>query len=96
MFSSTVTGQQRGRAASDCNVAVRLRPRLGAGLRSVAFLAAALCVIALIPRAAHAQASAAAAVMGNDPTAMVKMVIDQATAVVRDAQTPTQARAPDS
>ena len=92
MFSSTVTGQQRGRAASDCNVAVRPRPRLGANLMSVAFLAAALCVIALIPRAAHAQASASAAVMGNDPTAMVRAVIDQATAVVRDTQTPTAAR----
>jgi len=57
-----------------------------------AILLAALCAIALIPRAAHAQASASAAVLGNDPTAMVKAVIDQATAVVRDTQTSTPAR----
>jgi phospholipid transport system substrate-binding protein len=57
-----------------------------------AILLAALCAIALIPRAAHAQATASAAVLGNDPTAMVKAVIDQATAVVRDTQTSTPAR----
>jgi phospholipid transport system substrate-binding protein len=56
------------------------------------FAAGTLCAVALMPLAARAQAAASAAVMGNDPTAMVKMVIDQATAVVRDAQTPTQAR----
>src|ERR1700730_6328110 len=90
MFSSTVTGQQRGGVASDCNAAVKVRMSLGAGLASAVFLASALCV--LIPRAAHAQANASAAVMGSDPTAMVKAVIDQATAVVRDTQTPTAAR----
>ena len=90
MFSSTVTGQQRGGVASDCNAAVKVRMSLGAGLVSAVFLASALCV--LIPRAAHAQANASAAVMGADPTAMVKAVIDQATAVVRDTQTPTAAR----
>jgi phospholipid transport system substrate-binding protein len=56
------------------------------------FATGTLCAVALMPLAARAQAAASAAVMGNDPTAMVKMVIDQATAVVRDAQTPTQAR----
>src|SRR6266851_595762 len=90
MFSSTVTGQQRGGVASDCNAAVKVRMSLGAGLVSAVFLASALCV--LIPRAAHAQANASAAVMGADPTAMVKAVIDQATDVVRDTQTPTAAR----
>jgi phospholipid transport system substrate-binding protein len=56
------------------------------------FAAGTLCAVALMPLAARAQAAASAAVMGNDPTAMVKMVIDQATAVVRDGQTPTQTR----
>jgi len=92
MFGSTVTRQQRGGTAHDCDVAVKFRPSLGAGLVSAVFLASALCVIALIPRAAQAQSMASAAVMGADPTAMVKAVIDQATAVVRDTQTPTAAR----
>ena len=59
---------------------------------SAVFLAGALCAIALMPRAAYAQTNASAAVLGNDPTAMVRAVIDQATAVVRDTQTPAAAR----
>src|SRR5258708_23011704 len=90
MFSSTVTGQQRGGVASDCNAAVRFRMSLGAGLVSAVFLASALCV--LIPRAAHAQANASAAVMGADPTAMGKAVIQPATAVGPRTQTPPPAR----
>ena len=92
MSSSTVTRQQRGAGARDCNVAVKSRPSLGAGPMSAVFLAGALCAIALMPRAAYAQANASAAVLGNDPTAMVRAVIDQATAVVRDTQTPAAAR----
>src|SRR6266404_4353518 len=92
MPSSTVTRQLRGAAAHDGDAAVEFRSSISAGLTSAVFLAIALCVIALIPRAAHAQANASAAVMGADPTAMVKAVIDQATDVVRDTQTPTAAR----
>src|SRR2546425_11915425 len=92
MSTSTVTRQQRGGTAHDCDVAIKFRSSLGAGLMSAIFLAGALSVIALIPRAAHAQANASAAVMGNAPTAMVKAVIDQATAIVRDTETPTAAR----
>jgi phospholipid transport system substrate-binding protein len=56
-------------------------------------LASALCAaVALMPEPARAQATASAAVMAGDPTAMVKGVIDQATAVVRDTQTPTPER----
>lgn len=56
------------------------------------FLASVLCAAVLTPGRARAQATAAAAVMGGDPTAVVKAVIDQATAVVRDTQTPTATR----
>ena len=55
-------------------------------------LTGALCAAVLMPGRARAQAAASAAVMGADPTAMVKAVIDQATAVVRDTQTPTAER----
>ena len=56
-------------------------------------LAGAVCAaVALMPEPAWAQATASAAVMAGDPTAMVKGVIDQATAVVRDTQTPTPER----
>jgi phospholipid transport system substrate-binding protein len=54
--------------------------------------AAAACALALRPGLASAQAVASAAVIGGDPTAMVKAVVDQATAVVRDTQTPTANR----
>jgi phospholipid transport system substrate-binding protein len=83
MFGSTVTSQRRE---------VTARRRLGRGLMSAVFAAGVFCAIALLPLAGHAQASASAAVMGNDPTAMVRAVIDQATAVVRDTQTPAAAR----
>lgn len=56
------------------------------------FLAGALCAVVLTAGPAHAQATASAAMMGGDPTAMVKAVIDQATAVVRDTQVPTPER----
>jgi phospholipid transport system substrate-binding protein len=55
-------------------------------------LAGALCTVALISGRARAQAIASAAVMEADPTAMVKAVVDQATAVVRNPQTPTAQR----
>ena len=45
-----------------------------------------------MPQPARAQATASAAVMASDPTAMVKGVVDQAAAVVRDTQTPTAER----
>ncbi len=92
MLDSMVTRQQRCASAHDCDVTVKYRPLLGAGLMSTVLLAGALCAIVLIPRAAHAQTSASAAVLGNDPTAMVRAVIDQATAVVRDTQAPSAAR----
>jgi phospholipid transport system substrate-binding protein len=56
------------------------------------FLAGTLCAVALMPGPARAQAPASAAMMGGDPTVMVKAVVDQATAVVRDTQTPTADR----
>jgi phospholipid transport system substrate-binding protein len=55
-------------------------------------LAGVLCTVALMPGRAHAQATASAAVMEADPTAMVKAVVDQATAVVRNPQTSTAQR----
>jgi len=58
----------------------------------VLMLTGALCTIALSPARARAEATASAAVMEADPTAMVKGVVDQATAVVRNTQTPTAER----
>lgn len=71
-----------------CDASVKPRAVIGRGLRGAIFLAGVLCAaVALMPALASAQAAASAAVMPSDPTAMVKAVIDQATAVVRDTQT---------
>jgi phospholipid transport system substrate-binding protein len=59
---------------------------------SAALAVGVFCAMGLMPRGARAQANASAAVMGADPTAMVRAVIDQATEVVRDTQTATAAR----
>ena len=92
MSSSPLTRQQCRAGGRDCDVAVKPRSGVSRGLMGAIFLAGALCAVALMPRPARAQATASAAVMEGDPTAMVKAVVDQATAVVRDTQTPTAAR----
>ncbi len=75
------------------HAAVKSRWCLNARMMNAIFLASALiAALTLMPGRARAQAAASAAVLGSDPTAMVKAVIDQATAVVRDTQTPTAAR----
>ena len=59
---------------------------------SAALLATIFGLVFLGTAPAHAQTAASAAVLAADPTAMVKGVIDQATAVVRDTQTPAAER----
>jgi phospholipid transport system substrate-binding protein len=59
---------------------------------SAVLLIGPLSVTAVMPGRADAQANASAAMMGDEPTAMVKAVVDQATKVVRDTQTPVAAR----
>ena len=88
------TRLQRRAGVSDCCATDKYRSAFSAALAPLFLLAAALCAAgAMTPGLARAQTSASAAVMsGSDPTAMVKAVIDQATAVVRDTQTPTAAR----
>jgi phospholipid transport system substrate-binding protein len=94
MFTPVRTRLRRREASADRDVAAKYRSALSSGVVHLFMLAAALCAAGvLIPGRARAQASAAAAMIGGgDPTAMVKAVIDQATAVVRDTQTPTAAR----
>jgi phospholipid transport system substrate-binding protein len=90
--SSRVPRQQCLPGGHDRDWAVKPRSIFSARLVGAAFLAGALFAVTLIPQPARAQAIASAAVMGGDPTAMVKAVIDQATAVVRDAQAPAPDR----
>jgi phospholipid transport system substrate-binding protein len=97
VYSYTISGSRIGQqqyhgASRDCDAAVKSRSILNTGLMGAIFLAGVLCAAVLTPGRAHAQATASAAVMGGDPTAVVKAVIDQATAVVRDTQTPAGAR----
>jgi phospholipid transport system substrate-binding protein len=74
------------------DTAVKSRSSFNLSLMGAVFLSSALCALAMTPGRARAQAIASAAVMGSDPTAMVKAVVDQATAVVRDTETPTTER----
>lgn len=83
---------QRQTAIHDCDTAVKFRSIFNVALVGAVFLFGTLCAAALTPESARAQATASAAVMEGDPTAMVKAVVDQATAVVRDTQTPTANR----
>jgi phospholipid transport system substrate-binding protein len=93
MFNSHLTKQQRCAGGRNHDAKVRCRALFGAGFLGAIVIAGALCAAgALMPQPAQAQATASAAVMASDPTAMVKGVIDQATAVVRDTQTPTPER----
>jgi phospholipid transport system substrate-binding protein len=95
MCSSDVAAHQNSAGGSDCDVAVRSRFNRKAGnafMLGALLLAGALCAVGLMPGRARAQTAASASVMGADPTAMVKAVIDEATAVVRDTQTPTAER----
>src|ERR1700689_625731 len=87
-----VTERQRHAASQDCYTAVKSRSIFKAAFVGAIFLAGAFCAVALTPGPARAQATASAAVIGGDPTAMVKAVVDQATAVVRDTQTPSANR----
>jgi len=93
---STPVLARLGRHAGSSNDDARAecRSALNSGAMPLLLLVGALCAAgALVPGRARAQASASAAMIsGGDPTAMVKAVIDQATAVVRDTQTPTAAR----
>ena len=73
-------------------MAVQSRSILKTAFVGAMFLAGTFCALAISPGPVRAQATASAAVMGGDPTAMVKAVVDQATAVVRDTQTPTADR----
>ena len=94
-MSTPAHARPKRRAGSfDDDARTKHRSALSAGVSLLFLLAAALCATgALMPGRAQAQASASAAVLGGgDPTAMVKAVIDQATAVVRDTQTPTAER----
>src|SRR5271169_6834932 len=92
VLSSQVTGRQRRATSPDCDTAVKSSSIFNTALIAAAFLAGTLCAVTVMPGPARAQATASAAVMGADPTAMVKAVVDQATAVVRDTQTPTANR----
>ena len=93
MINSHLTGQQSRARGRSYDAKAKCRALLGAGCLGAIVLAGALCAAgALMPQPARAQATASAAVMASDPTAMVKGVIDQATAVVRDTQTPTPER----
>ncbi len=92
MFSSHVTERQNRTGRLDCEETIKSRSTFKAGLINAVFLAGAVCAVTLMPGRACAQANASAAVMGIDPTAMVKAVIDQATVVVRDTQTPAAER----
>jgi phospholipid transport system substrate-binding protein len=93
MFNSHLTGQQGRTGGRNYDAKVKCRALSGAGFLGAIVLAGALCTAgALMPEPARAQATASAAVMAGDPTAVVKGVIDQATAVVRDTQTPTAER----
>src|SRR5258708_2254941 len=93
MVNLHFTSQQCGASGRDHDAKVKCRALSGAGFLGAIALAGALCAAgALMPEPARAQATASAAVMASDPTAMVKGVIDQATAVVRDTQTPTPER----
>ena len=93
MVNSHLTGQQSRARGRSYDAKAKCRALLGAGCLGVIVLAGALCAAgALMPQPARAQATASAAVMASDPTAMVKGVVDQAAAVVRDTQTPTAER----
>lgn len=94
MFNSHLTSQPCRVGGRDYGASVKRRAVISQGLVGAIFLAGALCAatVALMPEPARAQAAASAAVMAGDPTAMVKAVIDQTTAVVRDTQTPTAER----
>jgi phospholipid transport system substrate-binding protein len=89
---SDVTAQQRRTVSQNCYRAVKSRSIFKAAFVGATFLAGVFCAVALIPGPAQAQAIASAAVIEGNPTAMVKAVVDQATAVVRDTQTPTANR----
>jgi phospholipid transport system substrate-binding protein len=93
MVNSHLTGQQSRARGRSYDAKAKCRALLGAGGLGAIVLAGALCAAgALMPQPARAQATASAAVMASDPTAMVKGVVDQAAAVVRDTQTPTAER----
>jgi len=98
LYLYTISGshldrQQYHATSRERDAAVESRSTVNAGLMGAIFLVGVLCAAtALTPGRARAQATASAAVMGGDPTAVVKAVIDQATAVVRDTQTPAAAR----
>lgn len=88
-----LTSQPYRVVARACGPLVKRSAVISQGLAGAVFLAGALCTaVALMPEPARAQATAFAAVMPSDPTAMVKAVIDQTTMVVRDTQTPTAER----
>jgi len=87
-----LTDRQRSAASQDCYKAVKSRSIFKAVFVGALVLAGAFCAVALMTGPARAQATASAAVLGGDPTAMVKAVVDQATSVVRDTQTPTADR----
>jgi phospholipid transport system substrate-binding protein len=94
-LSTLIRTRLQGRAVvSDRKAKDKSRSAFSAGVMHLFLLAASVCVAGvLLPGHSRAQASASAAVIGGgDPTAMVKAVIDQATAVVRDTQTPTATR----
>jgi phospholipid transport system substrate-binding protein len=97
LYSHTISAsyhdrQQYHATSRDCDATVKSRSTFNAGLMGAIFLSGILCAAALTPGRARGEAIASAAVMGGDPTAMVKAVVDQATAVVRDTQTPTTER----
>ncbi len=90
---ATGRGATAHRVAADESAAGRPQSRPRPRFLRAALLAAmcgAVLRLALPP--AHAQTPASAAMLAADPTAMVKGVIDQATAVVRDTQSPAAER----
>jgi phospholipid transport system substrate-binding protein len=98
VHSNTTSGsyydRQRYHGVSrDRDAAVKSRPILSAGVMGAILLACVLSAAAVLrPGRARALATASAAVIGGDPTATVKAVIDEATAAVRDTEAPANAR----
>src|SRR5271156_3803576 len=91
-LSLQATAKQRRTAIHDRDATVKSRFSFNATLVGAIFLVGGFCTVSLLPGPARAQATASAAVIGADPTAMVKAVVDQATVVVRDTQAPTATR----
>lgn len=91
MANSHLTARCCRVGGRNCGALVGYRAVISQVLARAIFLAGVFCVSgAFMPDVASAQATAS--VTAGSPTAMVKAVIDQATAVVRDTKTTPAAR----